>query len=511
MLCLIQRYDSDYILEREYGMYSFILGVVLLVLGYVFYSKVIFKNFGVEPARETPANVLEDGTDFVPMEKERNWLIQLLNIAGTGPVFGPIMGALYGPVAFLWIVLGNIFAGAVHDYYFGMLSLRNNGAHLPELAGKYLGRGMRHVVNLFAALLLLLVGTVFVTSPAALLADLTPGFMDVKFWVGIIFIYYILSTILPIDALIGRIYPIFGGILLIACVAVGVTLFTSGSIGNVPELTLQNMHPEGLPILPGLFFTISCGALSGFHATQSPIISRTLEKEEEGRWVFYGAMIAEGVIAMIWAAAAMALFNGQTLNEIIAQGTASAAVSDISITLLGSIGGTIAILGIIVLPITSGDTAFRSLRMVIADYIGLAQKKLSNRFMITLPIFGVSLALMFIDFNILWRYFTWANQVTAVLALFVSAAYLFLNDRRYLDALIPGSLMLYLVILYLLTEPIGFNLPMGLSYYISAAISIVILIVFFTYIRRVKAGLTKDSLLINDHLPIEQIYPESVQ
>ncbi|AQS54242.1 Carbon starvation protein A [Jeotgalibaca dankookensis] len=491
-------------------MYTFILGIILLVLGYVFYSKIIYKNFGVEPNRETPATVLEDGTDFVPMEKQRNWLIQLLNIAGTGPIFGPIMGALYGPVAFLWIVLGSIFAGAVHDYYLGMISLRNNGAHLPELASKYLGRIMKHIVNLFTALLLLLVGTVFVTSPASLLAGLTPGFMDRRFWVLLIFIYYFLSTILPIDTLIGKIYPYFGALLILTSLGVGITLFATGNITNIPELTLQNMHPNDVPIIPGLFFTISCGALSGFHATQSPIISRTLKNESEGRWVFYGAMITEGIIAMLWAAAAIALFDGQTLSQIISEGTASAAVSEITFTLLGTIGGTIGILGVIVLPITSGDTAFRSLRMVIADYIKLTQAKLSNRFMITIPIFAISIALMFIDFNILWRYFTWANQVTAVIALFVSTAYLFLKSRNYFFTLIPGTFMLYLVILYLLTEPIGFNLPMTISYYVSAALALGILLLFFRHVRLLKSGLTSESALINDQLSIREIYPESI-
>src|SRR5699024_1203590 len=340
------------IIEKHIGgifLYSFIGGIILLLLGYYFYSKVIIKNFGVEPERQTPAYVLEDGSDFVPMSKNKNWLIQLLNIAGTGPIFGPIMGALYGPVAFIWIVIGNIFAGAVHDYYLGMISVRNNEAHLPELSGKYLGKGMKHVVNIFTALLLLLVGTVFVTSPASLLEEVTNGFLGHWGWVILIFMYYFLSTILPIDKVIGRIYPIFVAILLLACAGVGITLFTSGNIENVPELNLQNMHPDNLSVIPGLFFTISCGAMSGFHATQSPIISRTVEKEGEGRFVFYGAMIAEGVIAMIWAAAAMALFDGQTLSQIIAQGTASAAVSEISLKLLGSVGGTIAILGVIVL------------------------------------------------------------------------------------------------------------------------------------------------------------------
>ena len=269
-------------------MYSFIGGIILLFLGYYFYSKVIIKNFGVEPKRQTPAYVLEDGSDFIPMSKNKNWLIQLLNIAGTGPIFGPIMGALYGPVAFIWIVVGNIFAGAVHDYYLGMISLRNNGAHLPELSGKYLGKSMKHVVNLFTALLLLLVGTVFVTSPASLLEEVTNGFLSRWGWVIVIFIYYFLSTVLPIDKVIGRIYPVFGAVLLLACAGVGITLFTSGNIVNVPELSLQNMHPDNVPIIPGLFFTISCGALSGFHATQSPIISRTVEKEGQGRFVSMG-------------------------------------------------------------------------------------------------------------------------------------------------------------------------------------------------------------------------------
>lgn len=489
-------------------MYSFIGGIILLVLGYVFYSQVIIKNFGVEPERRTPAHVLEDGSDYVPMSKNKNWLIQLLNIAGTGPIFGPIMGALYGPVAFIWIVIGNIFAGAVHDYYLGMISLRNNGAHLPELATKYIGKGMKHVVNIFTALLLLLVGTVFVTTPASLLDGVTDGFLGHWGWVALIFVYYILSTILPIDKIIGRIYPFFGAILIFACLAVGITLFTSGNYTAIPELSLANMHPDNMPIFPALFFTISCGAMSGFHATQSPIISRTVEEEGEGRFVFYGAMIAEGIIAMIWAAAAMALFDGQTLSTIIAEGTASLAVSEIAYTLLGTVGGTIAILGVIVLPITSGDTAFRSLRMVIADYINLKQGSYRNRFIITIPIFAISAALMFIDFNLLWRYFNWANQTTAVIALFVSSSYLFLKNRNYHLTLVPGTFMLYMVILYLLTERIGFGLPLNISYWISLAATAVILIAFARQMTRMKEELLPEDALINDHKPIKELYPE---
>ena len=490
-------------------MYSFIGGVILLILGYLFYSKIIVKNFGIVPKRETPAYVLEDGNDFFPMSQNKNWLIQLLNIAGIGPIFGSIMGVLYGPVAFIWIVIGNVFAGAVHDYYLGMISLRNNGDHLSTLAGKYLGNFMKHIVNLFSALLLLLVGTVFVKTPAFLLEGISGG-IDHWIWVIIIFVYYFLSTILPIDKIIRRIYPVFGAILLIACVGVGVTLFTSGSIVNIPELTLQNMHPRGISITPGLFFTISCGAISGFHATQSPIISRTIQKEEQGRYIFYGAMITEGMIAMIWAAAAMALFDGQTLSQIIASDTASAAVSDIALTLLGTFGGTLAILGVIVLPITSGDTAFRSLRMIIADYINLIQKPLKNRFIVAVPIFIISAGLMLVDFNILWHYFNWANQATAVIALFISTAYLMLKDKGYLSALIPGIFMLYMVILYLLTEQIGFGLPIQISYYISAATVIIILFRFIKYVNAIKQETNPDSDLLNDQKSIEALYPDLV-
>lgn len=491
-------------------MLSFIGGVVLLILGYVFYSQVIVRNFGVEVERETPAYVLEDGSDYVPMAKQKNWLIQLLNIAGTGPIFGPIMGALYGPVAFIWIVIGNIFAGAVHDYYLGMISLRNNGDHLPALAGKYLGNFMKHIVNIFASLLLLLVGTVFVTSPASLLANLTPDFMGRWFWVVVIFIYYFLSTMLPIDKIIGRIYPIFGAVLLLSCVGVLITLITSGNFANIPEINLQNMHPDGVSLIPGLFFTISCGAMSGFHATQSPIISRTIQKEGQGRWVFYGAMITEGIIAMIWAAAAMALFDRVDLNEIIKAGTASAAVSEIAMTLLGTVGGTIAILGVIVLPITSGDTAFRSLRMIIADYIKLSQKAVRHRFAISIPIFMISMALMFIDFNILWRYFNWANQATAVIALFVSSAYLMYKSRNFWVTLIPGVFMLYMVILYLLTEQIGFGLEMRLSYFVATALTALLLAIFLRHVSQTKAELASDSLLLNDQKPISELYPELI-
>lgn len=457
-------------------MYTFLAGIVLLIIGYFTYGKFIEKLFGVKESRPTPAYVNGDGMDYIPMSTPKNSLIQLLNIAGTGPVFGPIMGALYGPAAFIWIAVGCIFAGAVHDYLTGMISIRNRGAHLPELASKFLGKVMKHVVNGFAVLLLLLVGTVFVSTPASLLHLLADGRVALGIFIAFIFAYYILATMLPVDKIIGRLYPYFGALLLLSAIGVGIGLVVTGA--PIPELSFQNFHPEGAAIFPLLFFTISCGALSGFHATQTPIISRTTRKEKEGRKIFYGMMIAEGIIAMIWAAAAMSMFNGYNgLNDILAAGGPGAIVSEASTTLLGAIGGTLAVLGVIILPITSGDTAFRSARMIIADYLKIGQKKFSSRLWIALPLFAVSMILTQIDFELLWRYFNWANQSTAVIALFVGSMYLYIAGKNYFVALIPGTFMLIMVITYILSQPIGFNLPMNISWgggFIGAALLVVL-------------------------------------
>lgn len=458
-------------------MVTFFISIVLLIIGYFVYGKFIEKLFSPDDSRPTPAFENNDGVDYVPMNKHKNALIQLLNIAGTGPIFGPIMGALFGPVAFLWIVLGSIFAGAVHDYLTGMISIRNRGAHIPELAGRFLGAVSKHVVNVFALLLLLLVGTVFVTTPASLLAILLNGKVAIGILITVIFVYYFLSTILPIDKIIGRFYPIFGAVLLIGTLGVGVMLLFSDY--TIPELNLTNMHPENVPIFPILFFTITCGALSGFHATQSPIISRTVKKESEGRYVFYGMMIAEAVIAMIWAAAAMSLLDGQTLNEMINSGTPSAVVNEVSLTLLGAIGGTIAVLGAIVLPITSGDTAFRAARSIIADYIKMDQQKVFKRLIIALPLFAVSAILTQIDFNILWRYFSWANQATAAIALWIATMYLYVKGKNYIVSLIPGIFITYMVFVYILSEKIGFNLDLKLSFIVGIPLTIILIIAFF--------------------------------
>lgn len=493
-------------------MITLIGGIALLLLGYFTYGKYIEKNFSIDPSRKTPAEVLKDGYDFVPMSKGKNAIIELLNIAGTGPIFGPIMGALYGPVAYIWIIVGCIFAGAVHDYMLGMISLRNNGAHLPELASKYLGKPVKHVVNIFTMLLLMLVGTVFVTSPANLIDSITPNWLGLGVIVVVIFVYYIISTILPIDQALGKVYPWFGAILIISTIAIGISLLFSGS--PIPNLTInniQNFHPGGLAIFPAIFFTISCGALSGFHATQAPMVSRTSTNEREGRFTFYGMMIAEGVIAMIWAAASMSLFDGQTLSQMIDAGTASLVVNEVSMMLLGNVFGTVAIIGVIVLPISSGLSAFRSLRTILADYLNIKQDTMKKILMVTIPLYLISFALTNVDFNILWRYFNWANQVTAVISLLVSTRYLYLKGKNYLVTLLPGVFMLYAVVVYILSEPIGFRMGLTvITFIVALIISVGILMLFWTSGKKQKLSVDPEGELINDQLPIGTFSSESI-
>lgn len=465
-------------------MITFFASIVLLIVAYFTYGKYVEKVFGPKSGRKTPAYTQADGVDYLPMGKQKNALIQLLNIAGTGPIFGPIMGALFGPVAFLWIVVGAIFAGAVHDYLTGMISIRNKGAHIPELAGKFLGKVSKHIVNVFALLLLVLVGTVFITTPASLLHILLDGKLAMGLILGVIFLYYFLSTILPIDKIIGRLYPYFGGILFIGTLGVGGALLFSDY--TIPELTLANLHPSNVPIFPILFFTITCGALSGFHATQSPIISRTTQNESQGRYIFYGMMVTEAVIAMIWAAAAMSIFDGQTLSELIASGTASAVVNEISMTLLGAVGGTIAVLGAVVLPITSGDTAFRAARSIIADYLNISQQKVAKRLMLAIPLFIIAYGLTKIDFNILWRYFSWANQATAVIALWIATMYLLIKGRNYFISLVPAIFMTYMVFVYILNAKIGFQLDLNTSFMVGIVLTIVIIVLFFRKAKQNK-------------------------
>lgn len=480
-------------------MITFFISIILLIVGYFTYGKYIDKMFGPKNDRPTPAYDQKDGVDYLPMKTRKNSLIQLLNIAGVGPIFGPIMGAMYGPVAFIWIVIGSIFAGAVHDYLTGMISIRNKGAHLPALASKFLGNGMKHIVNLFTVLLLLLVGTVFVTSPAILLHSLMEGRMALGIIITVIFLYYILSTVLPIDKIIGSIYPFLGAILLFSAAAIGFRLVQTGAA--IPELTLSNMHPDNAPIFPLLFFTITCGALSGFHATQSPIISRTTQRESNGRQIFYGMMIAEGVIAMIWAAAAMSLFDGYGgLAEVLAAGEAALVVSEASTLLLGSTLGTIAVLGVIVLPITSGDTAFRSARMIVADYLTFSQREIWKRFAVTVPMFVISFVLTQIDFTILWRYFSWANQMTSVIALWVGVMYLLLAGKNHWVATIPAIFMTFNVVTYILYAQIGLGLDLNVAY-VGGVAGTILWMIYFYRVYKKTAG--QEDFLIDYPIPVK--------
>ncbi|WHH60262.1 carbon starvation protein A [Petroclostridium sp. X23] len=444
-------------------MALFLLSIVLLVVGYFVYGKFVENIFGIDTERVTPAIALKDGVDYEPMDWKKIFLIQLLNIAGLGPIFGAISGALFGPAAFLWIVFGCIFAGAVHDFFSGMLSVRHNGASVSEIVGIYLGDGIRHIMRVFSVVLLVLVGTVFMTGPANLLASLTPKTLNANFWLTIIIIYYFLATILPIDKIIGKLYPIFGAVLLIMAIGVGGGLVIKGY--TIPGSVLVNAHPKGLPFWALLFVTIACGAISGFHATQSPMMARCITSEKYGRQVFYGAMIAEGIIALIWAAAAMAFFNGsEGLAAAMANGGQGAVVHTVSTTLMGAVGGVLAILGVIACPITSGDTAFRSARLTIADSLKFEQKSISKRLYIAIPLLAIGVGLSRIDFNIIWRYFAWSNQTLAMIMLWAASAYLVKFKKFHWITTIPAVFMTAVSATYIMQAPEGFKLSTSISY-----------------------------------------------
>lgn len=467
-------------------MITFIVALIILLLGYLTYGKFVDKTFKSDATKITPAHTHADGVDFVPMNSSKNAFIQILNIAGVGPIFGPILGALYGPSAFLWIVFGSIFAGGVHDYLTGMISLRYGGAHLPALASRFLGKSFSHVVNFFTLLLLLLVGTVFVTAPAKMINELIGNDGSVlTIIIFCIFLYYIAATVLPIDKIIGKIYPVLGFLLIVSAVGICIGMFMYGN--PIPELTLENLHPKGLPYYPVIFLTISCGALSGFHATQSPIISRTIDNERDGRKIFYGMMILEAVIAMIWAAAAMSLVNGEELSVLLANGGPAAVVNKIAVVFLGTVGGTIAVLGVIVLPITSGDTSFRAARMIIADYLNIDQKALKNRFMVAIPLFVISYILTNMDFQLLWRYFSWANQVTAAIALWIGAVYLYQKKTHYMIAVVPAFFITSVIFSYLFYDPtIGFGMAVATSNWIGIILTAIVTALFFVSMKKRK-------------------------
>ena len=465
-----------------------LISLALLVGGYCIYGLLVEKVFGIDPKRLTPARSRTDGVDYVELPTWKVFLIQFLNIAGLGPIFGAIMGVMFGPMAFIWIVFGSIFGGAVHDFISAMMSLRSGGDSLPELVGRELGPVVKQAMRFISIVLLVLVGAVFVLTPAGLLDNMTPALLSTNFWIVVIFLYYILAPLLPIDKLIGRFYPIFGFVLLFMAVGLlGVMLFGDVAIPDGFSYGLYSRHSaaDTHPIFPMMFVSIACGAVSGFHATQSPMMARCLKNEKLARPVFYGAMIAEGLVALIWAAAAIAFTGGYgELSEYMAaHNGAGDLVADISVGWLGTFGGVLAILGVVAAPITTGDTALRSARLIAADVLHIDQSKLMRRLMVSLPLFAIAFGLMCIDFNILWRYFAWTNQLLAAFTLWAATVYLARHRRLYIVTLIPALFMTMVVVSYILVAPSpeGFGLPEPTALYAGAAADGICLLLFARY------------------------------
>ena len=449
-------------------MISFIVCLCLIVLGYLTYSKVVDNTFAPDD-RETPAVAINDGVDFVVRPQWKLFLVQLLNIAGLGPIFGAMQGALWGPIVFLWITFGTVFAGGVHDYFSGMLSERNRGASISEVTGTYLGGTMKNVMRVFSVILLIMVGTVFAVGPAGLIVKLisekgvTGPFATTTVWLGIILCYYFIATFISIDAVIGKIYPIFGFCLIAMAVGVSIGLPTHGYV--IPEIfsNFRNLHPAGTPVWSFMFITVACGAISGFHATQSPLMARCLKSERQGRFVFYGAMAAEGCIALVWAAAGCAIYEktgglSTGLQEVLAQGQ-SAAIYDVCVKTMGSVGVVLAMLGVIACPITSGDTAFRSARLTLADWFKLDQESFANRLKLCIPVLGIGAflgfgnTLGFLSYQVIWRYFSWSNQTLAMIVLWAGAMYLAKEKKNYWIGVCPAVFMSAVSSTYFMMAP----------------------------------------------------------
>ena len=433
-------------------MVTFALCIAALILGYVFYSKYVDNVFGPDDLK-TPAVEINDGTDYVPMKGWKIFLIQLLNIAGLGPIFGALNGALFGPVVYLWIVFGTIFAGGVHDYMSGMMSIRNKGHSVSEMTGKYLGNTMLFIMRIFSVILLVMIGVVFSRGPAGLLDILTPVEGDGNIWLWVIIAYYFVATFLPIDKVIGKAYPVFGIALLVMALGVGGVIFFSPKY-HMPEFWngLKNTNPQGLSIMPFLFITVACGAISGFHSTQSPMMSRCCTSERQGRKIFYGAMVAEGIIALVWAAAGMSFYD--SAQELLAAGAGvNAVVYEICSTTLGKVGSMLAILGVIACPITSGDTAYRSARLTLADWLKLDQKDIKNRLLLTIPLLSVGALICQVDYSMVWRYFSWSNQTLAMIMLWTAASYLARNNKQYMICAVPATFMSFVTCVYFCLAP----------------------------------------------------------
>ena len=485
-------------------MYSFLLSLAALVLGYLLYGKFVDKVFGPDPKRPTPAISKADGVDYIALPNWKVYMIQFLNIAGTGPIFGAIMGAKFGPASYLWIVLGCIFAGAVHDYMCGMLSVRHGGQGFPDLVGDYLGPRTKQVMLVFSIVLLLLVGTVFVYSPALILGDIAGDGSrgSVMLWVGIVFGYYLIATLLPIDKLIGKVYPIFAVALLFMAAALMVCLFIKWP--SLPEIWdglsgwSEQAGLKNQPIFPCLFITIACGAISGFHATQSPLMARCIQNEKMGRPIFYGSMITEGMVALVWAAVSSWFFFDGGAAQVGSDMAAAAptVVTKVSRSWLGLAGGVLAILGVVAAPITSGDTAFRSARLIIADFIRLPQKDIHKRLAIAIPLFAGSAVLLWYNiadangFNVIWRYFGWSNQALAVFMLWTATVYLVKTRGRawYLVTLLPALFMTAVCVTFILVDKIGFRIPQVAAPWIGIGTFVLSACLFYMWMHRLQSA-----------------------
>ena len=469
-------------------MISFFICLALLIGGYFVYGKIVENTFAPDD-RETPAVRINDGVDYVVMPKWKLFLVQLLNIAGLGPIFGAMQGALWGPVVFLWITFGTIFAGGVHDYFSGMLSERNDGASISEVCGIYLGGVMKNVMRVFSVVLLVMVGTVFAVGPAGLIVTLlknggvTGMLTSSEMWLWIILAYYFIATFISIDKIIGRIYPLFGICLIIMAVGVIFGIFIHPEF-TIPEIWshFYNMHPKGTPVWSFMFITVACGAISGFHSTQSPLMARCMKSEKQGHFVFYGALVAEGVIALIWAAAGCAIYEvsgglSTGLSAVLASGQ-SAAIYDVCIKTMGSVGVALAMIGVIVCPITSGDTAFRSARLVLADWFKIDQNKFSKRLILCVPLLAVGAFVGHLDYSIVWRYFSWTNQTLAMIVLWTASMYLFREKKNYWITAVPATFMSAVSMTYFFCAPECLHLSTTIAYPVGLVLAALFLGIF---------------------------------
>lgn len=456
-------------------MYSFVICSLALIASYFVYGKFIERITGVDESRETPAYRLQDGVDYMPMPKIKNFLVHFLNIAGLGPIFGAIQGALFGPAAFLWITLGTIFIGSIHDFFSGYMSLRNDGMTMPSIISKYLGSKIQKIMAVLIIMTGILVAATFAKGAAELLSNLTN--ISIIIWMTIIFIYFLIATVFPIDKIIGKIYPIFGALLLIMIVLMTGALILNPAY-TIPEFTTQGLYLTNKSIFPYLFVTIACGAISGFHASQSPIVARCIENEKDARPVFFGAMVIEGLVALCWAAIAMAFFHGQPQLAAIYGAAPSVAVSEMAITLVGPIGLVLTIIGVVVCPITTGDTSLRSSRITIADELNLNHEKLIPRLKIAVPLFLAAFGLSFIDFGLIWRYFAWAQLIVATIVLYAASAYLIQKEKPYIIALLPAIICTLIAFAYILQAPEGLRLAPMTANIISTIATAIIGIIF---------------------------------